>query len=128
MTRLLLDSGAVSRLARPSFRTDAIFLAIRQRGLWPPIVPTVVIVESSTGRVGADANTNRLLAMCDVVTDLPVAVARRAGQLRHLAHRGSPVDAIVVALAEPNGFVLTGDLEDLGALAARANGVRIERI
>jgi hypothetical protein len=41
---------------------------------------------------------------------------------------GSAVDAIVVASAEPGGVVLTGDIEDLGALASHCDAVRIERI
>ncbi len=55
-------------------------------------------------------------------------LARRAGGLRHRARRGSAVDAIVVASAEPGGVVLSGDVEDLGALASYAKGVRVERI
>lgn len=57
-----------------------------------------------------------------------MALARRAGELRHLARRGSAVDAIVVASPEPGGVVLTGDVEDLGALASHPNAVRIERV
>jgi hypothetical protein len=38
------------------------------------------------------------------------------------------VDAIVVALAEPGGTVLTTDPEDLEALAAHAQRVVIERV
>ena len=53
--------------------------------------------------------------------------ARRAGTLRALVRQGSAVDAIVVALAEPGGAVLTGDIKDLTALAAYADGVRIYR-
>lgn len=56
------------------------------------------------------------------------SLARRAGELRHLAARGSAVNAVVVASAEPGGVVLTGDIEDLGALASHADAVRIERI
>ena len=40
--------------------------------------------------------------------------------------RGSAVDAIVVALAEPGGTVLTGDREDIEALAAHADGVIVQ--
>jgi hypothetical protein len=48
--------------------------------------------------------------------------------LRRLARRGSAVDALVVALAEPGGTVLTSDLGDLGALAQYADGVIVEKI
>jgi len=38
------------------------------------------------------------------------------------------VDAVVVAMAEPGGTVLTTDPDDLEALAAHAQGVLVERI
>jgi hypothetical protein len=49
------------------------------------------------------------------------------GPLRRKAHRGSAVDAIVVALAESGGTVLTSDADDLGALARHADDVTVER-
>ena len=58
---LILDSGAVTRLAERSRRAAALILALREQGLWPPIVPSVVLVESLTGRQRADALTNRFL-------------------------------------------------------------------
>ena len=36
--------------------------------------------------------------------------------------------ALIVALAEPGGVVLTGDSSDIGALAERADGVSVEAI
>lgn len=56
------------------------------------------------------------------------ATAQRAAQLRRLARTGSAVDALVVALAEPGGTVLTTDRADLEALATHAEGVAIEVI
>ena len=97
-------------------------------GAWPPKVPSVVLAESTSGRQRDDAVLNRLLKTCDVAELLPESLARRAGELRHLARRGSAVDAIVVASAEPGGVVLSGGIEDLGALAAHATAVRIERV
>ena len=41
---------------------------------------------------------------------------------------GIEVDAIVVAVAEPDGRVLTGDPEDLEALAGHADHVLVETI
>ncbi len=120
---LVLDAGGVSRLAEVSTRGVALLRELRASGgLWPPVVPSIVIVESVTG-TARDARVNRLLTACDVVTDLPERVARRAGQLRALARKGSAVDAVVVASAEPDGVVLTGDVEDLTALATYAEGV-----
>lgn len=124
---LVLGSGGVSRLARRRPDAAAVIAAFKAEGLWPPVVPSVVLVESTTGRQRRDANVNRFLKTCDIVEDLPQHLARRAGTLRALARQGSAVDAIVVALAEPGGAVLTGDIKDLTALAAYADGVRIYR-
>jgi hypothetical protein len=125
---LVLDSGAVARLARRNRQNAATITVLGREGLWPPVVPSLVVVESVTGRAGADANTNRLLKTCDIVTELPEAIARRAAQLRFRAKRGSAVDAVVVATAEPGGSVLTGDREDLRALASYAEHVTVETI
>jgi len=44
------------------------------------------------------------------------------------AHRETARDdLLVVAIAEPGGAVLTGDPDDLEALAAYSDGVMIER-
>lgn len=55
-------------------------------------------------------------------------LARRAALLRSRARRGSAVDALVIAFAEPGGTVLTSDAGDLGALAEHATGVVVERV
>ncbi len=125
MTRLVLDSGGLSRLARPNPRTAALIEVFERDGIWPPVVPTVVLAESLSGRPRTDAAVNRFLKACTKTQEVPEAVARRAGTLRALAGRGSAVDALVVAMAEPGGTVLTGDLEDLRALAQHAEDVRI---
>ena len=52
--------------------------------------------------------------------------ARRAAELRRRARHGSAVDAVVVALAEPGGTVLTGDKADIKAIAAHAHHVTVE--
>jgi len=94
---------------------------------WPPLAPAVVVAESITGNQRLDANVNRFLKRCRVVEEVPERLACRAGTLRTLAGRGSAVDAIVVATAEPGGVVLTSDIADLRALASYADGVRIHR-
>ena len=127
MARLVLDSGGVTRLARRHPNSFALIAVFERDGLWPPIVPSVVLAESLSGRQGTDAVVNRFLKTCDIVEQLPTAVARRAGALRALAGRGSAVDAVVVATAEPGGAVLGGDLNDLRALAAHAEGVTVHR-
>ncbi|MGH9077368.1 MAG: hypothetical protein ACRDY0_07940 [Acidimicrobiales bacterium] len=118
----------MSFLAKRNQDAVAAIRALIRDGEWPPVVPSVVLAESITGRRRDDAAVNRLLKTCDVSEDLAAPLARRAGELRHLARRGSAVDAIVVASAEPGGVVLSGDVEDLGALSSHANAVRIERI
>ena len=125
---LVLDSGAVSALASRSTWSLARIRALVRAGLWPPTVPTVVLVESLVGRPDRDANANRFLKTCDVAEILVEPRARRAAGLRAAARRGSSVDAIVIATAEPAGTVLTSDVADLTALAARSDGVRVERV
>ena len=128
MAEVVLDAGAVSYLAKPSRFCASMILELREDGRWPPAVPSIVLVECLQGHPGRDANTNRFLRTCDVVEEIPEALARRAAFLRTRARRGSAVDALVVALAEPGGMVLTSDPADLIALAARADGVRIQRV
>jgi predicted nucleic acid-binding protein len=125
---LVLDSGAISRLAERSTRALALLRSLRAGQLWPPVVPSVVLVESLQGHPGRDANVNRFLKTCIVDDKIPIELARRAAHLRRLARRGSAVDALLVAFAEPDGTVLTGDAEDLQTLAAHADGVHIELI
>lgn len=127
MTPLVLDSGGVTRLALHRQDTVAVITVLKRDGLWPPIVPSVVLAESLSGRQRTDALVNRLLKTCDIVEELPERVARRAGALRALAGQGSAVDAVVVAMAEPGGAVLGSDLEDLRALAAYAEDVVVHR-
>ena len=71
-------------------------------------MPVVVLVESLQGHSGRDATTNRFLKTCVIETIVTEQTARRAAELRRRARHGSAVDAIVVALAEPGGIVLTG--------------------
>ncbi len=125
---LVLDSGGLSRLSQRNRRAAALIEALQAENLWPPVVPTVVLAESTTGAARTDANINRILKSCDVEPIVAEATARRAGHLRARARRGSAVDAVLVALAEPGGTVLTGDREDLEALAAYADGVVVERV
>lgn len=126
--RLVLDSGGVSRLAERTSQSASLIAALRERDLWPPAVPSIVLVEVLTSQLRNDANTNRFLKTCDVGTALPVPQARRAAALRYRAGRGSAVDAVVIATAEPDGTALSGDLGDLKAMAAYADGVVVERI
>lgn len=125
MTDLVLDSGGVSRLAQRRPEAAALIAVFKRDGLWPPIVPTVVLAESLSGRQRTDAIVNRLLKTCNVVEELPEHIARRAGSLRAIAGQGSAVDAVVIAMAEPGGAVLGSDLKNLRALASHARDVTV---
>ena len=127
MTQLVLDSGGVSRLARRSQDAAALIMVFARQGIWPPVVPSLVLVECLSGRPRHDAVTNRFLKLCDITEELPEHLARRAGLLRASAQRGSAVDALVIAMAEPGGSVLTSDIDDLRALAAHADDVTVVR-
>jgi len=125
--RVVLDAGGLTSLARRPTDAAALIAVFKRHGLWPPVVPAVVLVESPSGRARTDAQVNRLLKTCDIVEELPQRLARRAGALQALAQQGSAVDAVVVATAEPGGAILGGDLKDLRALAAHADGVTVHR-
>lgn len=120
---IVLDSGAVSLLAARTTRAAGIIAVLTSEGHWPPVVPSAVLVECLTGRPDRDARTNQFLKSCDIDGRLTEVTARRAAKLRTGARRGSAIDAIVVATAEPGGTVLTGDTVDITALAANAIGV-----
>ena len=125
---LVLDSGGVSRLAEQSRRSAALITALREASLWPPVVPSIVLVECTEGHAGRDAVTNRFLKTCDISETVSESLARRAAILRRHSRRGSAVDALVVAFAEPGGTVLTSDPRDLQALATHADHVNVVRI
>ena len=130
MRAVVLDSGAVTRLASRERLAAARIGSLKRRGIWPPVVPSVVLAECLTGRQSIDAVTNRFLKGCDIEEQLPEQIARNAGRLRDRTGRASEisaVDAVVIAMAEPDGIVLSTDPEDLGALAAHAQGVAVER-
>src|SRR5713226_3215294 len=82
-------------LAERSTRADALITVFRREGLWPPLVPSVVLVECLSGRPDKDARTNQFLKTCEVQTVLGEKLARRAAHLRGLARKGSVVDAVV---------------------------------
>ena len=126
MKAVVLDSGAVTRLARQDHRSAARIESLKRRGIWPPVVPSVVLAECLTGRQRIDAVTNRFLKGCNIAEQLPEQIARNAGRLRDRTGRSSEisaVDAVVIAVAEPDGIVLSTDPEDLGALAVHTQGV-----
>jgi hypothetical protein len=76
------------------------------------------------GARGTRRERNRFLKTCDIAGAIPESRARRAALLRRLARRGSAVDALVVAFAEPGGTVLTSEPNDLQS----AGGPRCRRV
>ena len=114
---IVLDSGGVSSLAVDRRRVAA----LRQSGLWPPVVPAAVLVESLTGDHRRDFHVNRLLNGC-LIAEVDEEVSRHAALLRTKTGRASKisaVDAIVVAMAstvsEP--VVITSDPRDISDLS-----------
>lgn len=112
-------------MARRSMEASEMLSDIKGRALWPPIVPSPVLIECLQGHAGRDAEINRFLKLCDILEHIDTTLVRRAGYLRTRAGLGSAVDALVVAAAEPGGTVLTSDSDDLSALAAYANDVLV---
>lgn len=117
---LVLDSGAVTALAMRTSRTAQ----LRLRYGWPALVPSVVLPESLTGDHRRDHGVNRFLRGC-LVVPVDEIVAREAARLRTLTGRAgsiTAVDALVAALAagRPDPVVVTGDPDDLAALAGHA--------
>ncbi len=123
---LVLDSGGLSRLSERTRRAAALITALRDQGLWPPVVPTVVLAESTAGRSRTDANVNRLVRSCDVdptVTEATADEQASSERGRDVAQQSTPSWS---QLAEPGGTVMTSDRGDLGALATYADDVEIE--
>jgi hypothetical protein len=117
---LILDSGGIAALAGHRARLTE----LRNRGLWPPQVPAVVLAEALTGDSRRDFHANWLLRTCQV-RDVDEPQSREAARLRTATGRASKisaVDAVVVAFAgsRPDPLVLTSDPRDLGALAEQA--------
>ena len=125
MKPIILDSGAVTSLARKSRQAVASIQLTGKKDSWFTVVPSLALFECPSGQQRTDAVVNRFIKRCAVVDGPHERLARRAGVLRAQAGRGSAVDAVVVAIAEPGGAVLTGDTDDLRALAAHAQDVSV---
>lgn len=124
--RLVLDSGGLTMLARNRARLEE----LRRRGVWPPLVPSVILTEALTGDHRRDFNENRILRTCDICS-VDELLARKGASLRTAVGTGrspSAIDAIVVAVTDDagGGTIVTSDARDLRALAGHTvNDVRI---
>ena len=122
---LVLDAGAITALGRRDRQTAARIAALRQRGLWPPIVSTAALVDALTGNRVRDTLANRTVGL-SLVQAVDEPLACRAAQLRGRARAGSAVEAIVVATAELlEALVMTTNPVDLARLSRHANGVAL---
>jgi predicted nucleic acid-binding protein len=124
--RLILDSGAVIALARNDQRARAALAAAWEAGV-EVSVPSVVLAETVRG-TAEDAPVNRVFKAVGEVIAADDQVGRAAGGLLGSARSTSTVDALVVAsaLRVGGGVILTGDPDDLTALASGRHEVLIE--
>ena len=97
---LILDGGGLSRLASRTKTSVSLIRAFAKLELWPPVVPTMVLVESLHGDPRRDANIDRFLKLCIIAPNVSESTAKRAAELRRRASTGSAVDALVVAMAD----------------------------
>ncbi len=125
MARIILDSGAVIALAAANPRMRQFMeRAIRQR---TTVVIPAVVTETTRGGP-RDARVNRVIKNVSHVTPVTEEIAREAGRL--LGSPGAPtatVGALVVAEAGRGdaAVIVTGDVQDITALAAGYAHVRI---
>ena len=71
---LVLDSGGLLRVAARTKTSVSLIRALTAQELWPPLVPTMVLVESLHGDAGRDANTHRFLKTCIIESTVNVQV------------------------------------------------------
>ena len=132
MAALILDSEALSRLARPGAERRAVRSALR--GAWeadtPVFVPAAVLAELYRGGTHdqvVDSYLGRETGIEVVATNR--GLAHRIGHLLARARRGSEhhVDATVVAVtvSAGGGVIVTGDPSDITALADGLVGISV---
>jgi hypothetical protein len=127
MGTVVLDSGAVTRLADGSGVAVSLVSTLVERG-WHLVVPATVLVECLTGDTKRDVRANRVLNAVHDVRPTDEPQARAAAALRFRSGNPSVVDALVaeMALRLPGAVVvLTTDTEDMETLVGRAPRVRV---
>jgi hypothetical protein len=132
--RCVLDSGGLTALVGGSQRArEWLRWVVDHDGAI--CVPTPVLVESTTGDGGRDAEVNRVLGIlqraADVLEAPNEATARQAGRLRYRAKTDDGIDALVAAVAVGDGspvVVLTSDPDDLELLVQQEPHVSIQRV
>lgn len=132
--RCVLDSGGLTALVGGSQRArEWLRWLVEHDGAI--CVPTPVLVESTTGDSGRDAEVDRILAILERAASVLHApdesTARRAGRLRYLARSDDGVDALVAAAAVGDGspaVLLTSDPEDLERLLQNDQNVSVRPV
>lgn len=132
--RCVLDSGGLTALVGGSQRArEWLRWVLDHDGAI--CVPTPVLVESTTGDGGRDAEVNRILGVLEraahVLQPPDESTARRAGRLRYLARSDDGIDALVAAEAVGDGssaVVLTSDPDDLERLLQREPQVSVQSV
>lgn len=125
---LVLDRAGVQALSERSSPALALIRSLRERDLWPPVVPSAVVVESLSGDAGRDADVLRFLRTCVIEDQLPLTTAIRAAEIRRRAEQGTVTEAVAIAVAEPDAIVLTGDASTTSVLARHSDNVSVEII
>jgi len=117
-SRLILDSGAIIALSRDDARARAVLASAWQAGVHVSI-PSVVLAETVRA-TAKDAPVNQVIKAIGEVTSVGEVTGRVAGGLLGTAKSSETIDALVVATAieAGGGVIVTGDLDDLGALAS----------
>ena len=121
MSALILDAGALIGADRSDRFVVSQLRAAQEDGLELRTNP-MVLAQAWRDRRGRQVSLARLLQAVKV---LPIhdEDGREAGVLLGQAGTSDPIDATVVLLADPGDRILTGDPDDLTALA-KAAGAR----
>jgi hypothetical protein len=141
----LLDSGAVSALARDTNLLDGYLLTLEQRFEGSIQIPNFVMSEVRTGKPRHDTVVDRLINDLGPAPggyiQLSDTAANRAGVLRTEALKAAPdryisgIDALIVAIAEERSVshavtILTGDHADIQLLVnfTRRTNIAVRRV
>ena len=129
--RCVLDSGGLTALIGRSQQARAWFRWIIEHD-GPVLVPTPILVETTTGDGARDAEVNRILSVLASIEGAFVQpdekIARAAGRCRHRAKTDDGIDALVAATAAVGGtpcILLTSDPDDMRRLLVGDPGVTI---
>lgn len=134
LPRCVLDSGGLTALGGGSQRARA-WLRWVVENAGSIRIPTPVLVESTTGDAGRDAEVNRILGVLGraaaALEPPDEMTARLAGRLRFRVRSDDGIDALVAAAAIADGspaVLLTSDPHDLAKLLADERQVAVRAV